>query len=61
MRQFNPLKRFATPEEVARFIAYIISDNASYMTGCTVALDGGETANPSSWSVMKRIKDFGQL
>lgn len=59
--RFNPLGRFATPEEVARLIAFVASPNAAYMTGSVVALDGGETANPVSWSVLKRVKEQGQV
>jgi len=36
-----PLKRLATPEEIARVIAFVASANASYMTGASVAVDGG--------------------
>jgi NAD(P)-dependent dehydrogenase (short-subunit alcohol dehydrogenase family) len=59
--RFNPLGRFATPEEVARLIAFVASPAAAYMTGSIVALDGGETANPVSWSILKRVKEEGQV
>ncbi len=36
-----PLKRFATVQEIADGITYLISDAASYMTGQTLVLDGG--------------------
>lgn len=36
-----PLKRFGTPDEVARVIAFLASDNASYMTGQTINVTGG--------------------
>jgi len=35
------LKRWGTPEEVARVIAYLASDDASYVTGATLVVDGG--------------------
>ncbi|CAL9673905.1 SDR family NAD(P)-dependent oxidoreductase [Streptomyces sp. enrichment culture] len=38
------LKRTSDPAEVARVIAFLASDRASYMTGATVAVDGGRTA-----------------
>lgn len=38
----NPQNRVGRPEEVADLIAYLVSDKASYITGSTVAIDGGE-------------------
>ena len=37
----TPLGRLATPEEVARVVAFVASDAASYMTGGHVLVDGG--------------------
>ncbi len=59
--RFNPLHRFATPEEVARFVTFVTSPAASYLTGAIIALDGGETANPVSWSILKKVKELGQV
>jgi NAD(P)-dependent dehydrogenase (short-subunit alcohol dehydrogenase family) len=36
-----PLGRFAKPEEVARMVVFLASDAASYLTACTIPLDGG--------------------
>jgi NAD(P)-dependent dehydrogenase (short-subunit alcohol dehydrogenase family) len=36
-----PVKRLATPEEIAHVIAFVASANASYMTGASVPVDGG--------------------
>lgn len=36
-----PLKRIAAPEEIAKLMAYLASDDASYITGTTVFIDGG--------------------
>lgn len=36
-----PLGRMATPEEIAEVIYYIASDQASYVTGALVPVDGG--------------------
>ncbi|MBS1672512.1 MAG: SDR family oxidoreductase [Actinobacteria bacterium] len=36
-----PLKRLGTPEDVAGGVAYLASDDASWVTGQTVTLDGG--------------------
>ncbi|MHA0286662.1 SDR family NAD(P)-dependent oxidoreductase [Mycobacterium sp. C3-094] len=39
-----PLHRLATPEDVAAAVAYLASDDARYVTGTTIAVDGGYTA-----------------
>lgn len=36
-----PLKRFAEPVEVASVIAFLASDEASYITGATIDVNGG--------------------
>lgn len=36
-----PMGRFATPEEQAAAIAFLVSDEASYITGAILAVDGG--------------------
>lgn len=38
----NPLGRVGEPEEVAELIAFLVGDAAGYITGTTVAIDGGE-------------------
>jgi 3-oxoacyl-[acyl-carrier protein] reductase len=36
-----PLSRFGRPEEVARVVRFLGSDEASYITGQTIVIDGG--------------------
>ncbi len=36
-----PMKRFAQPEETAALIGFLTSDQASYITGQSIAVDGG--------------------
>lgn len=39
------LRRFGAPEEVARAILFLASDEASYITGQALPVDGGNTAS----------------
>jgi NAD(P)-dependent dehydrogenase (short-subunit alcohol dehydrogenase family) len=39
-----PVKRMATSEEIAHVIAFVASENASYMTGSSIPVDGGMIA-----------------
>ena len=38
-----PMGRFATPEEIAESILFMVSDRSSYMTGHALVVDGGES------------------
>ena len=40
----NPMKRLGKPQEIASAIAWLCSDESSFMTGHSVVLDGGLTA-----------------
>lgn len=39
-----PARRAATPEEIAQTIVFLASDKARYLTGQSIAVDGGYTA-----------------
>jgi NAD(P)-dependent dehydrogenase (short-subunit alcohol dehydrogenase family) len=39
-----PMKRFAGADEIAKFVRFLASDDASYATGATYLLDGGMLA-----------------
>jgi len=44
MAERIPVRRAGTPEEVAACIRFLVSDEASYVTGATLVVDGGLTA-----------------
>jgi len=41
-----PLGRFGQPEEIAAAVAWVASDEASYVTGTTIIVDGGMSLYP---------------
>jgi meso-butanediol dehydrogenase/(S,S)-butanediol dehydrogenase/diacetyl reductase len=44
MGELHPMKRVGQPEDVAHMIAYLLSDEASWMTGAVIPVDGGMLA-----------------
>ena len=44
----NPLRRIGSDHEVADLVAFLVSDNAGYITGVTVPIDGGELLTAGS-------------
>ena len=51
-----PLARMGQPEEIASVVAFLASDDASYMTGSIVTADGGITAHTGQPNIPHRRK-----
>ena len=47
MRSLHPIGRFGQVEEIAQGVVWMCSENASYMTGQSLTLDGGLLAGPN--------------
>jgi NAD(P)-dependent dehydrogenase (short-subunit alcohol dehydrogenase family) len=43
MRRIHPLGRVARASEVADAVAYLLSDDSTFITGAVVPVDGGRT------------------
>lgn len=44
LKDATPMKRAASPDEVARAAIFVDSDDATFITGTTPVVDGGLTA-----------------
>ncbi len=41
--QQNPSKRLGLPEEVAKLVVFLMSDDCAYVNGQIIAIDGGQS------------------
>lgn len=53
-----PLGRLGTPQEVANLVAFLLSDACGYLTGETIAMDGGQRlAGPATFASLGALND----
>jgi NAD(P)-dependent dehydrogenase (short-subunit alcohol dehydrogenase family) len=53
--RFNPLGRFATTGEIAGVVAFLASEDARYITGTVIQIDGGDAALGVGWGSLPRL------
>ena len=44
LKNCAPLRRLASPEEIAAAICYLAGPDATFITGTSLSIDGGTTA-----------------
>src|SRR2546421_1624523 len=55
-----PLGRLGKPEEVAGLIIYLCSEEAAFVTGANISINGGQHMSQASWSA-QRMEPGGNL
>jgi NAD(P)-dependent dehydrogenase (short-subunit alcohol dehydrogenase family) len=54
LRRAIPAQRWGRPEEIAAVIAFVVSPEASFLTGAVIPVDGGITANTGQFRPVPR-------
>ena len=54
LRRAIPAQRWGTPEEIAAVIGFLVSAEASFITGAAIPVDGGITASTGQFSPAER-------
>lgn len=58
-----PMGRIGKPEEIANVVLFLASDEAGFMTGANVVVDGGITAHTGAqhhWDVIKILNEYNK-
>jgi NAD(P)-dependent dehydrogenase (short-subunit alcohol dehydrogenase family) len=55
--QLNPLARFATTKEIAALVGWLASPAATYITGTTIRIDGGDSALGIGWGPLLALRN----
>jgi 3alpha(or 20beta)-hydroxysteroid dehydrogenase len=51
-----PLGRLGLPNDVAPLVVFLVSDDASFITGAEIAVDGGEAAHGGAMCLSEAVR-----
>ena len=58
--KLTPLHRWATTDDIARAVAFLASDDAAYITGVTLTVDGGLNLRQADIALQEALAAVGQ-
>ncbi|CAN5580633.1 SDR family oxidoreductase [soil metagenome] len=60
MSEIHPMERLGEPTEIAAVVAFLLSDEASFVSGESIAVDGGATARAFRYEPSSEIRGFAR-
>jgi NAD(P)-dependent dehydrogenase (short-subunit alcohol dehydrogenase family) len=59
LTKLTPMQRAGTPEEIAKLVLFLASDESSFITGSEVVIDGGFVSCAATKELMRTVQATG--